>query len=209
MGFYDDRILPHLLNFCANSLEIEKTRKEVIKHASGIVLEIGMGSGLNLKHYPHSVTRLLAVEPSQVARSIAAKRIQDLPFPFEWVGLDGQKLSLADQSVDCVVSTLTLCTIPSPECALQEIARILKPGGQFLFLEHGVSPDEGIARWQDRLNGIQQKIMGGCHLNRSIQDLLLKSQLSLESLEKSYVKGMPRFVGYWYRGIAKKPDSIV
>lgn len=203
MGFYREKILPRMMDKSLSKPEVYRVRKETLARAKGIVLEVGLGSGLNLPHYPASVTRLLGVEPSVGARKIAAKRIAEVPFPVEWVGTDGEEISLQDGSVDQVVSTLTLCTIVSPERALEEMVRVLKPGGLLIFLEHGLSDDAGVVRWQKRLNGFQKTFCGGCHLTRPIAELIGRAALKIESLENFRIEGMPK-IAYFYRGTARK-----
>jgi ubiquinone/menaquinone biosynthesis C-methylase UbiE len=170
----------------------------------GEVLEVGFGSGLNVAHYPPTVTRVRAVEPSMVGRALAADRIAASPIPVEYVGLDGARIPLDDESVDHALSTWTLCTIPDVEGALAEILRVLRPGGTFHFLEHGRSPDANVAKWQDRLDPMQQRLFGGCHLNRPIDDLLRACGLQVSAIENYSMRG-PKPFGYMYEGIAAKP----
>jgi SAM-dependent methyltransferase len=205
MGFWSDQVVPRAVHYTLRGKPIREVRGRTVAGTSGTVLEVGFGSGLNLAHYPAGVTRLLAVEPSEVARGLARRAIAKTPFPVEFVGLDGQRLSLQDASVDCVVSTWTLCTIPRPELALGEIGRVLKPGGRFVFAEHGLSPDSGVARWQVRLNGLQQRLAGGCHLTRDIAGLIGASPLKLAGLERFYIAG-PRTHFYIYEGVATRPE---
>jgi ubiquinone/menaquinone biosynthesis C-methylase UbiE len=203
MGFYNDHILPRLTHWSLDIEPVAKVRARVLASAQGIVLEAGFGSGLNLAHYPAGVTRLLAVEPSEVARRMARKAIARAAFPVEFAGLDGQSLNLSAASVDCVVSTFTLCTIPDAARALAEFARVLKPGGTLLFAEHGLSPEAGVAKWQHRLNGIQQRIGGGCNLNRKMDALIAASPLKITELENFHIKG-PKTHTYLYVGRASK-----
>src|SRR5262249_41743154 len=157
-----DQVVPRMLHWFMGGKDFAEVRKEALTRARGTVLEIGFGSGHNLVHYPETVKKLLALEPSIVARNLAAKAIAKSRIPVEWVGLDGQKIPLPSRSVDEVVSTWTLCTIPVPSLALAEIRRVLKPGGHFYFVEHGLSPEPSVARWQNRLNPLQSKVVGGC-----------------------------------------------
>ena len=203
MGLYHDHILPRLTHLAMASKSLAKIRASALADARGVVLEAGLGSGLNLAHYPAGVTRLLAVEPSRVAQAMARKAIARAAFPVEFAGLDGQALDLPDASVDCVVTTWTLCTIPDPARALAEFHRVLRPGGRFLFVEHGLSPDAGVARWQRRLDGLQQRIGGGCHLVRPIGALIEASPLRIAELKTFYAAGPPTHA-YFYLGRAER-----
>ncbi|MBL7487272.1 class I SAM-dependent methyltransferase [Frankia sp. AgB1.9] len=204
MGFYDDQVVPRLTDV-ALGRPMEETRAQVTAGLAGEVLEIGFGSGRNLPHLPAAVTRLLVVEPAAVGRTLAAPRIAAAPFPVEFVGDDGQALPVADASVDHVLSTWTLCTIPDAEQALREIYRVLRPGGTMHFTEHGRSPRPRVARWQDRLTPAWGRIAGGCHLNRRIDDLVQKSGLILKSVQTYPMEGTA-LLGFAYEGIASKPD---
>jgi ubiquinone/menaquinone biosynthesis C-methylase UbiE len=167
------------------------------------VLEVGFGSGLNVPHYPPTVRRVRAVDPATVGRQLAADRVAASSIPVEHVGLDGARLPLDDSSVDSVLSTWTMCTIPDIEGALSEIRRVLRPGGTLHFLEHGRAPDPSVVKWQDRLDPIQQRLFGGCHLNRPIDDLVRDSGLRIATIENYYLKG-PKPLGYMYEGRATK-----
>jgi ubiquinone/menaquinone biosynthesis C-methylase UbiE len=167
------------------------------------VLEVGFGSGLNAPHYPLAVNQVQAVDPATVGRRLAAKRVASSGVPVEYVDLDGQALSLPAASVDHVLTTWTLCSIPDVERALSEIRRVLRRGGMFHFVEHGRSPDRKVAAWQDRLTPLQRRVAGGCHLNRPIDRLVRNSGLELIRLENYYVKG-PRAFGYMFEGVASK-----
>jgi SAM-dependent methyltransferase len=168
-------------------------------------VEIGFGSGLNLEHYPPSVTKVHAVEPSQVARGLAAQRVAASAIAVDYTGLDGQALPFEDASVDAVVSTFTLCTIPDVDVALHEMVRVLRPGGRFHFLEHGRSDEPKIVTWQNRLDGIQGRLAGGCHLNRPIDSLILNAGFEIEQVDHRYLPGPPPLkpFGYLYRGVAR------
>jgi ubiquinone/menaquinone biosynthesis C-methylase UbiE len=178
-------------------------RERVTVGLEGEVLEVGFGSGLNVPHYPPSVRRVRAVDPATVGQQLAAERVAVSSIPVEYVGLDGAHLPLDNESVDCVLSTWTMCTIPDIEGALAEIGRVLRPGGALHFLEHGRSPDAGVAKWQDRLDPIQQRLFGGCHLNRPIDDLVRDSGLRIDTLETFYLRG-PKAIGYMFEGRAAK-----
>ncbi len=164
---------------------------------------MGFGSGLNVPHYPQGVKRVRAVDPAMVGRTLAEGRVAASAIPVEYVGLDGAHLPLEDESVDSVLSTWTLCTIPDVARALVEIRRVLRPEGALHFLEHGRSPDPEVTRWQDRLNPIQRRLFGGCNLNRQIDDLLREAGLEVLSIENYYMRG-PKPLGYMYEGVAIK-----
>jgi ubiquinone/menaquinone biosynthesis C-methylase UbiE len=202
VGFYDDRILPHLINRVMNTKETREIRRRVCAGLAGEVLEIGFGTGHNLPFLPGQVTRLLAVEPSGVGVKLARERIDATAVPVEVVGLDGQRLPVPDQSVDAVLCTWSLCTIPDPVTAIGEARRVLRPGGEFHFVEHGRAPHEPVRRWQDRLNGIQQRMAGGCNLNRDIAGIIESGGMRLAKLERYYAKAEPKPYGALYEGVA-------
>ncbi len=181
-------------------------RVRVTAGLSGEVLEVGFGSGLNMAYYPPAVLRVRAVDPSAVARKLAAERVTASTVPVEYIGGDAQALPLADASVDYVVSVLTLCTLPAVDRALAEIRRVLRPAGAFHFVEHGLSPQETVARWQRRLTPLQRRVFGGCHLNRPIDQLVAGAGLELTRLDNYYLKG-PRAFGYIFDGVAAKPGG--
>ena len=170
----------------------------------GCVLEIGFGSGHNLPFYPAGVQSVTAIDPSEVSARLARKRIEHSAFPVQYIPLQGEKIQAADASFDSAVSTFTLCSIPDATKALQQILRVLKPGAEFHFVEHGLSPDAAVQRWQNRLDGVQQFVCGGCHLNRDIERLIRESGLEIVAMDKSYAPG-PRFSSYFYRGVARRP----
>jgi ubiquinone/menaquinone biosynthesis C-methylase UbiE len=203
MGFYDDQILPRIIDRAMRRSETERVRARVAAALHGDVLEVGFGSGLNVPHYPSDVTRVRAVDPATVGRKLAAKRVASSSVRVDYIGLDGQTLPVESGSVDQVLTTWTLCSIPDVERALSEIRRVLRPGGTFHFAEHGRSPDRGVAGWQDRLNPLQRRLFGGCHLNRPIDQLVRGSGLELVRLENYYMKG-PRPFGYTFEGVATK-----
>ena len=181
--------------------EVNARRAKVCEGLHGRVLEIGFGSGLNLRHYPAAVTEVLVVEPSASALRLAEPRKAAVSAPVDHVGLDGARLDLPEGSVDCVLSTYTLCTIPDVNAALVEIRRVLKPAGALHFLEHGRAPTESVRRWQRRLHPVHSRIAGGCHLDRPIDDLITRSGLMISDLEMGYGDG-PRPFSYLYRGRA-------
>ena len=203
MGFYENQIVPRLTDLVMSRGELTPIRARVTASLEGDVLEIGFGSGLNVPHYPRAVTHLRAVDPAIIGRKLAAKRVTASRVPVEYVDLDGQALSLQSDTVDHVLTTWTLCSIPDVGRALNEIRRVLRPGGSFHFVEHGRSPNTKVARWQDRLTPIQRRVAGGCHLNRPIDQLVRNSGLELVELENYYAKG-PRPFGYMFEGVAIK-----
>lgn len=203
MGLYSRHVLPRLTNRVMDDDELAEIRGRVTADLAGTVLEVGFGSGLNVAHYPAAVTRVLAVEPSTVARKLAADRIAAGHVRIDYIGLDGQALALDTASIDQALTTWTLCTIPLVDRALAEIHRVLRPGGTLHFVEHGRSPAPAVARWQDRLTPIQRRIFGGCHLNRPIDELISRSGLHPTTMNNYYAAG-PKMLGYMYEGIAQK-----
>ena len=202
MGWYRDRVLPRLVDATMDTQANREIRARVCAGLTGEVLEIGFGSGLNLPWLPAAVTRLHAVDPSVTGARLAAGRISECRFPVEQAGLDGQQLLLADGSVDSALSTWTLCTVPDAVQALRELRRVLRPGGRLHFVEHGAAPDAGVRRWQDRLDPVQQRVAGGCHLDREVPLLIERAGLRVERVETYYVPGEPRLVGSTYEGVA-------
>jgi len=205
MGWWEELVVPWCIELSCGAKAISAERATVTPGLAGVVLEIGFGSGLNLPHYPAGVTRVLAVDPSERARRIGRKRIEAAPFPVESVGLDAESIRLDSRCADAALSTFTLCTIPEAERALAEVKRVLKPGGRLHFLEHGRAPDARVARWQDRINGIQRAVAGGCNLNRAIPELVRSAGFEIESVESYYVAGAPYTHAYFYRGSATAP----
>ncbi len=203
MGFYERQVLPRIVNVALSGKQFARRRAQVARALDGEVLEVGFGSGRNVPYYPATVKRVRAVDPATVGRKLAAKRVVASPVRIEYVGLDGEELLLDDASVDNVLTTWTLCTIPDVTVALGEIRRVLRPGGSLIFLEHGRSPDARVRSWQDRLTPLQRRLGGGCHLNRPIDQLVVDAGLEIERLENYYMKG-PKPFGYMYEGIATK-----
>jgi ubiquinone/menaquinone biosynthesis C-methylase UbiE len=201
MGFYEDQILPRFVDVVMGRQEFAPIRTRVAAGLDGDVLEVGFGSGLNLPHYPSAVSRVRAVDPATVGRKLAVNRVSSSTVAVEYVGLDGEELPLESATVDHVLTTWTLCTIPRVDRALSEMRRVLRPGGTLHFVEHGRSPDGTVARWQDRLTPVQRRVFGGCHLNRQIDDLIRASGLEVTRMDNYYVKG-PRAFGYMFEGVA-------
>ncbi len=203
MGFYANHIEPRLVSAICGMPAVSKQRSKIVPEATGRVLEIGFGSGHNAPFYDHGkIEHLYALEPSESWRRLGQKRIDDLPFATEWLDLPGEEIPLPDESVDTVLVTFSLCTIPGVDQALIGMRRVLKPGGKLVFLEHGAAPDHGVAKWQDRLNGVWGKCGGGCNLNRKPDSLIGKAGFRIDKLTADYVPGMPKFAGFVSAGVA-------
>ena len=204
MGVYREQVLPRVLNKAMNTKVEKEIRPRVCAGLHGKVVEIGFGSGLNTLHYPPEMTTVYAIEPSSVSMRLAEPRLQECPVPVERAGLTGERLDLPSEEFDAVLSTWTLCTIPDVAAALSETRRVLKPGGVFHFVEHGHSPDAGVARWQDRLDPLNQRLLGGCHLNRRIDKEIEGAGFVVEALDTYYAKGAPKPFVYTFEGRARK-----
>ena len=202
MSFYGERVLPRIINVVMDTKQTRVIRQRVCADLAGDVVEIGFGTGHNLPYLPPTVQSLRAVEPAGLGVQLAHDRIAAAPVPVQVVGLDGQQLPIEDASADAVLCTWSLCTIPDPVAAVREMRRVLRPGGQLHFVEHGRAPDERVRRWQARLNGIQQRIAGGCHLNRDIPAILTAGGMRLTALDTYYGKGEPKAYGSLYEGRA-------
>lgn len=201
MGLWNDRVVPRLTDRTLSTPEVGELREVTCAGLTGRVLEIGFGSGLNVRHYPTTITRVDAIEPSDLGWSLSARRRACSQVPIERTGLDGQRLAAPDGQYDAVLSTFTLCTIADPVCALAEVRRVLRPGGTFHFLEHGRAPDAGVARWQARLDPIQRCLCGGCHLSRDIPALVSAAGLEVTALRAAYLSG-PAVAKPWIHGFA-------
>jgi ubiquinone/menaquinone biosynthesis C-methylase UbiE len=204
MGFYKEKVLPRIINKALDTKVEREIRGRVCEGLHGEVVEIGFGSGLNVPYYPPEVTKLFAVEPSAVSMRLAEPRIAKSSAVIELAGLDGQRLDLPSEQFDAALSTWTLCTIPDIAAALAEVRRVLKPGGTFHFVEHGHAPDANIARWQDRLDPLEMRIAGGCHLTRKIADDIENAGFVVKELDNYYAKGAPKPWGYTFEGRAYK-----
>lgn len=202
MNWYNRHVLPRLMNLAMRSSFLEAHRQRLAHQARGVVLELGFGSGVNLAYYDTAqVTRLYALEPDDEMLKQAHEPLARASFPVEVLRVGAECIPLADHSVDTVLSTWTLCTIPRVETALAEVHRVLKPEGQFLFQEHGLSPEPGVARWQHRLTPLWSRCAGGCHLDREPETLLSASGFTLTDLEKRYI-GPVKLMTYMYEGRA-------
>ena len=204
MGFYDSHILPRVINCACGTRPIMRQRQKVVPEATGTVLEIGIGTGLNLPFYrSEKVDRLIGLDPSEQSWALAAERAAHLDFEVEFIGLPGEEIPLEDDSVDTVLVTYSLCTIPDPASALRGMARVLRPGGRLIFCEHGRAPDAAVSKWQDRINPLWRRMLGGCNLNRDVPGLLSEGGFAVERLETMYLPSTPKFAGFNYWGSAQ------
>ncbi len=204
MAFYNDVILPWGINLACGGKPIAKQRTKIVPRAQGVVLEVGIGSGLNLPFYDTAkVTKVWGLEPSAQMRRMAEGIAGEVDLEVEFLDLPGEEIPLDDGSVDTVLVTYTLCTIPDAAQALAQMRRVLKPGAELLFCEHGRAPDEGVRRWQNRIDPIWSKFSGGCHLNRPIDDLITAAGFRIGDMDTMYIPG-PRThcFNYWGAAVA-------
>ena len=204
-SFYRDQVLPRIMNAVMDDADLGKVRARVAAGLSGTVLEVGFGSGLNVPFYPEQVRRVVAFDPATVGRKLAAGRVAASHVQVDYLEATGSTLALETESVDHVLVTWTMCTIPDVSTALREMHRALRPGGRLHFVEHGRSPEPAVARWQDRLNPLQRALAGGCNLNRRIDRLVEDAGFELLDLDNFHLKG-PRVMGYMYEGSAAKNE---
>lgn len=202
MGFYQDRIVPHLVRLSMRNEVLAPYRRRIVPAAEGRVLELGIGSGVNLPLYSVGAREVIGLDPSAKLLEMAGEAARPLARPIELLEGSAETIPLDDASVDTVVSTWTLCSIPDVTRALAEVRRVLNPSGQFLFVEHGRSPDANVRRWQDRLTPMWKRLAGGCHLNRAIPELLQGSGFHIERLETGYMRG-PKAMTFMYEGRAR------
>lgn len=204
MGFYSERVLPHLINWACSTNPNQKQREKIVPLATGDVLEIGFGSGLNLPFFDtDKVRKIWGLEPSEGMRRKAQPMVDAAGIEVEFIDLPGEQIPLESNSVDTVLVTYTLCSIPDAIAALEGMRRVLKPGGKLLFCEHGVAPDRKVRRWQHRLNSPWRRIAGGCNMNRDIPDLIRKGGFEITVDERMYVPGA-KILSYNYWGVAKE-----
>jgi len=204
MGIYARRVLPRLIDLAMASRVLAKERAGLIPEASGRVLEVGVGSGLNLPFYGPAVARLSGLDPSLALWELARGRAARAPFPVEFVAGSAEHIPFVAGAFDTVVTTWTLCSIPDPHAALAEMRRVLAPGGRLCFVEHGRSPDPRVLAWQNRLTPLWRRFAGGCHLNRPIDELIAAAGFRVARIERGYAEG-PRLFTYRFKGLANVP----
>ena len=202
MGFYGEQLHPRFQDKVMARKSTRAVRARVCEGLSGAVVEVGFGTGLNTSHYPPTVAKVVAVEPSRICMRIAEPRIAQAAVPVEYGGLTGERLDLPSGEFDAALSTWTLCTIPNVQAALAELRRVLKPGGSFHFVEHGHAPDLKVARWQERLEPMNKRLAGGCHLTRPISEEIERAGFTIDAIDTYYFKGEPKPMGYTFEGRA-------
>lgn len=203
MSIYGDKILPHLINFACSTKPNQKQREKIVPLANGEVLEVGFGSGLNLPFYDkQKVHKIWGLEPSEGMRRKARHMVEASGLSVEFIDLPGESIPLEINSVDTVLVTYSLCTIPDVVAALDGMRRVLRPGGRLLYCEHGIAPDESVRRWQRRLNPVWSRVAGGCNMDRDIPDLLKKGGFAITADDRMYIPGL-KMLCYNYWGVAK------
>ncbi len=204
MEFYSRFFFPRLCDYCMSMSHLDEYRQTLLADVEGDVLEIGFGTGLNLPHYPSNIQKLTAVDVNPGMNAIAKERIRDVAITVDHRVLSGERLPMEDRAFDHVVSTWTLCSIKDVKQALREIRRVLKPDGRFFFIEHGLSDDPKIQRWQNLLTPLQKRIGDGCSLNRNMRTLIEEQDFGIIELDEFYMEKAPKTYGYTYRGVAAK-----
>jgi ubiquinone/menaquinone biosynthesis C-methylase UbiE len=203
VGFYRKFVVPRLINLAMSNKDTARVRSQIIPAARGRVLEVGIGSGLNLPFYSSEVRELQGVDPSKELLQMAGEKAGATPFPVELVSGSAEELPLQDQTIDTIVMTWSLCSIPDPSKALDEMRRVLKPGGELIFVEHGLAPEPKVSAWQNRINRPWRAIAGGCNLNRPVDRLIAAAGFSLLQLDTTYMPG-PKIFTFTYKGCARK-----
>jgi ubiquinone/menaquinone biosynthesis C-methylase UbiE len=201
MGFYQDRVVPCLIHLAMRNRDLVPYRKRVVSSARGRVLEVGIGSGMNIPFYPPALREVIGLEPSARLVAMTRRAVQRSELSVELIEGSAEAIPLDQHSIDSVVTTWTLCSIPRVAVALSEMRRVLKPQGQLLFVEHGRAPEERVRRWQDRLTPAWKRLGGGCHLNRPIRELIEASGFSIARINTGYMKG-PKALTFMYEGCA-------
>ena len=202
---YNKYVVPKLLDVCCSTKPIKYQRNKIVPHAKGEVLEIGIGSGLNLPYYNKSlVKKVYGLDPSEELNEIALNNASDINLDIDFIISGAEEIKLPSKSIDTVLITYTLCTIPEFKVALKEIKRVLKDDGIMLFCEHGLAPDKNISKWQNRINPLWGKLFGGCNINRNIPHIIQESGLNIKKLEQMYLPSTPKIVAYNYWGVASQ-----
>jgi ubiquinone/menaquinone biosynthesis C-methylase UbiE len=204
VGFYSRVIFPWLCDCALGTPYVAEHRQQLLAGACGNILEIGFGTGLNLPHYPESVRKITIIDPNPGMHRRAQRRIQESGLEVDQRLISGEQLPFNDGTFDYVISTFTLCSIEDVQRAVEELYRVLRPGGRFLFLEHGLSPDPRIQRWQERLNWLQRHMAGNCHLDRNIRSIVSRPQFAKIEVSEFYLEQTPRMYGSMYQGVATK-----
>jgi ubiquinone/menaquinone biosynthesis C-methylase UbiE len=205
VGFYAKHILPHVIDIAMRNPAATRLRGEWIPKVAGDVLEVGIGSGLNLPFYTDRVRRVYGLDPSPELQQMTRRRAADLHFPVEFMSQPAESaIPLPSGTIDTVVLTWTLCSVRDPQLALREVRRVMKPDSRLVFIEHGSAPDARVRNWQRRITPVWKRLAGGCHLNRSVDRILERAGLEICELKRDYIRG-PRLLSYTFRGIARKP----
>ena len=203
MGFYSNLVVPYCIDLAMSGDTLAQYRQQLLQDVSGEILEIGFGTGLNLPHYPQEVKKITTIDPNPGMQKLARSRIANSEIAVDYQMLNGESLPMDDASFDSVVCTWTLCSIPAADKAIAEVYRLLKPGGKFFFIEHGLSQDLTIQFWQNCLTPVQKIIADGCHLNRNIKSIV-EQKFGCMAVEQFYAPKLPKVIGYMYRGVAVK-----
>ena len=203
MSFYDKYILPSFLNCACGSKPINYQREKVVPQAQGVILEVGIGSGLNIPFYDISkVEKIIGLDPSPELNALAQKVADEHAINIDFILSGAEDIPLPDNHVDSVLVTYTMCTIPDALAANKEMLRVLKPDGRLIFCEHGLAPDAKVSKWQGRIDPFWGKIAGGCHLNRNIPELIRSAGFQIQTMDEMYLPSTPKFAGYNYWGVA-------